>query len=220
MEEKKFIQFKKDELGIKEFIKNSLGKGRISNVITEYTPIGEKIIVFTNKPGIIIGRKGEKINALTEILRKRFRLENPHIEIQEIKKLEFDAQSIADEIAIALERYGSLRFKIIAYKNLQRIIDAGALGVEIRLGGKLPGERARSWRFAQGYLKKTGETSNVVDRAKSLAKTPSGVVGVKVSILSPDKKIHDRIEIDRSIKEKIKTNKKEESEKEPLVKEK
>ena len=51
MEEKKFVSFKKEELGVKEYVKNSLGKGRISNVSMEYTPVGEKIIIATSKPG-------------------------------------------------------------------------------------------------------------------------------------------------------------------------
>ena len=146
MEERKFVQFKKDEYAVKEYVKNSLGKGRISSVKIDYTPVGEKIIVATNKPGLVIGRRGERINDLTSFLKKRFKLENPHIEIKEIIKAEFDAQLTADEIALALERLGSLKFKIIAYKMLQRIMEAGALGVEIRLSGKLPSERAKTWR--------------------------------------------------------------------------
>ncbi len=212
MEERKFVQLKKDEFAVKEYVKNSLGKGRVSSVRVEYTPVGEKIIVATNRPGLVIGRKGERIDELTKVLKKRFKLENPHIEIKEITKPEFDAQIVADEIALALERLGSLKFKIIAYRMLQKIIDAGALGVEIRLSGKLPSERARPWRFASGYLKKTGDTAKIVDKAKALAETVAGVVGVKVAILSPDKKIHDRIEINEEIKEKIKT-KTEETEK-------
>ena len=74
MEEKKFVQFKKDELGVKEFIKYSLGMGIISRVNLEYTPVGEKIVVYTNKPGLVIGRRGEKIAELTEILKKKFKL--------------------------------------------------------------------------------------------------------------------------------------------------
>jgi small subunit ribosomal protein S3 len=203
MEEKKFVQFKKEEYAVKEYVKRSLGKGRISSVKIEYTPVGEKIIVATNKPGLIIGRRGERIGSLTTVLKKRFKLENPHIEISEITKPEFDSQLIADEIAIALERLGSLKFKIIAYRTLQRIIEAGALGVEIRLSGKLPSERARTWRFASGYLKKTGDTAKIVDKSKSNGQTMAGTVGVKVAILSPDKKIHDQIKIDENIRRKI-----------------
>lgn len=203
MEERKFVQFKKDEFAVKEYVRNSLGKGRVSLVKIEYTPVGEKIIVATNKPGIVIGRRGERINELTTVLKKRFKLENPHIEIAEITKSEFDAQIIADEIALSLERLGSLKFKIIAYRMLQRIMAAGALGAEIILSGKLPSERAKSWRFASGYLKKTGDTAKIVDKAQALGKTVAGVVGVKVAILSPEKKIHDQINIDKEIKEQI-----------------
>jgi len=71
VEEKKFVKFKKEELGIREYIKRTLGKGKISDVSIEYTPVGEKIIVVTNRPGLIIGRKGEKINMLTTVLKKK-----------------------------------------------------------------------------------------------------------------------------------------------------
>ncbi len=195
MEEKKFVKFKKEEMTIKEYVSRGLGKGRISNVRIDYTPVGEKIIVSTNKPGIVIGTKGEKINSLTRILKLKFKLENPHIEIEEITRQEFDAQLMAEEIALTLERLGNLKFKVIAYKMLKRIMDAGALGAEIRLSGKLPSDRAKSWRFAAGYLKKTGEPSKVVRKAQATALTKLGITGIKVMILAPDAKIHDRVDI-------------------------
>ncbi|HLF53833.1 MAG TPA: 30S ribosomal protein S3 [Candidatus Nanoarchaeia archaeon] len=203
MEEKKFVNFKKEELGVKEYIKSSLGKGKISNVAIEFTPVGEKIVIATSKPGLVIGRKGEKIDELTRVLKKRFRLDNPHIEIKEITNPILDAQLVADEIALLLERQGALKFKVIAYKMLTQIMNAGALGVEIVLSGKLPSERAKSWRFAQGYLKKTGDPAKVVDRAMSQAITIPGVVGIKVSILPPNAHIHDKIDIDEKLRERI-----------------
>ncbi len=206
MEEKRFVTFKKDELGVREHIKNSLGKGRISAVTIEYTPVGEKIKVSTSRPGLIIGRKGEKIDELTRTLKRRFSLDNPHIEIIEITEPLFDAQLVADEIALLLERRGSLKFKVVAYKMLQQIIKAGALGVEIKLSGKLPSDRARTWRFAHGYLKKTGEPAKVVDKAQSQATTIAGVVGVEVSILRPGSIIHDQINLDEKTFEKIKVH--------------
>src|SRR3989304_6139739 len=195
MEEKKFIAFKKEELGVKDYIKNSLGKGRISNVSIEFTPVGEKIVIATSKPGLVIGRRGEKIDELTGVLKRRFHLDNPHIEIKEIRNPILDAQLVADEIALLLERQGALKFKIIAYKMLTQMISAGALGAEIVLSGRLPSERARSWRFAQGYLKKTGDPAKVVDRAMAQAVNIQGVTGIKVSILPPEAHIHDKIVI-------------------------
>ena len=206
MEEKKIINFKKEEFAVKENIKQSLGKGKISKIKIEYTPVGEKIIISTNKPGLIIGRKGERIEELTKMLKNKFKLENPHIEIDEIREPEFDAQTMADEIALELERFGPLKFKMIAYKTLDKIMKAGALGTEIRLSGKLPSSRAKSWRFAQGYLKKTGDSAKVVDRAQARAETKPGTVGVKVSILSPHAQLKDRIKIDDQLILKLKEN--------------
>lgn len=204
MEEKKVIKLKKEEYSVREFIRKSIGKGKVSRVRIEYTPVGEKIIVATHRPGLVIGRKGEKIQELTSELKKKFSLQNPSIEIDEIQEPEFDAQIMADEIALALERMGPVKFKSIAYKTLQGIMKAGALGVEIKLSGKLPGARSKVWRFNQGYLKKTGESSNVVDRAQSIAHTKPGVAGVSVSILSPHVKLKDKIDIDDSVIEKMK----------------
>ena len=195
MEERKFVALKKEEYAIKEFVKNYLGKGKVSKVQVEYTPVGEKVIMFTSKPGLIIGRGGEKINSLTNVLKKKFKFENPHIEIQEITNPNLDAQSVADEIAMNIESKGSLKFKIISYRLLKQIVDAGALGVELQLSGKLPSARARTWRFTKGYLKKVGDSSKVVDKAISIAQTKMGSIGIQVSILHPDAKIHDKIDL-------------------------
>ena len=204
MEERKFIKLKKEEYGVKEYVKRQLGKGKISNLDIEYTPVGEKIIISTSKPGLVIGRKGEQIQQLTEVLKRRFKLENPHIEISEIENPLLDAQSVADEIALSLEKMGNLKFKVIAYRKLQEIMKAGALGCELRLSGKLPSERARSWRFAEGYLKKAGDSANEVDRALAVALTKTGIIGVKVAIMPPDAKMYDRIVIDDETRRKIK----------------
>jgi len=206
MEERKTVDLKKAEFSVREHIKKSLGKGKISRVRIEYTPIGEKIIIETSKPGLIIGRGGEKIAELTKILKTKFKLENPHIGIEEIQQQELDAQSMADEIALGLERFGPLKFKVISYRTLQKIMNAGALGVEIRMSGKLPGARAKTWRFAQGYLKKTGDSAKVVDRAQARAETKPGTVGIKVSILSPKAVLRDRIILNEALIEQLRAN--------------
>lgn len=205
MEEKKFVAFKKEELGVKEYIKRSLGKGKISEVSIEYTPVGEKIMVHTSRPGMVIGRKGEKIEELTSVLKRRFNLDNPHIEIIEIIEPMLDSQLVADDIAVTLERRGSLKFKVTAYKMLKMIIKAGAIGAEIVLSGKLPSDRARTWKFKHGYLKRSGEPAKLVDRAQAQATTLQGVVGIKVSILKRDTDLKDKIHVNEEMKQKIKT---------------
>jgi|SRR3989338_4315776 len=212
MEEKKFVGVRKDEYNIKQFVKKMFGKGRVSKVKIEYTPVGEKIVVSTHKPGWIIGKGGEKIAELTEVLKKRFKMENPHVDIDEISHPEFDAQLVADDIALTLERFGSSKYKASSYKALSKIKSSGALGAEIRVSGKLPSDRARSWRFSFGYLKKTGDASKIVDRAKSVAVTKQGVIGIKVAILSPGVKVIDQINVDDKLIEEIKKNVKFEEE--------
>ncbi len=209
MEEKQTVKFKKEEFAIKESVKKMLGKGKVSKVRIEYTPVGEKVIISTNKPGLIIGRGGEKLNEITEYLRKHFKFENLHLDVEEIKEPEFDAQIVADDIALGLERFGPLKFKVLSYKSLERVMRAGALGCEIRLSGKLPGSRAKTWRFAQGYLKKTGDSAKVVDRAQARAETKPGTVGIKVSILSPHAILKDKINLNEELKTKLKSNEQE-----------
>jgi len=72
MEAKKFVDFKKEEFAVRERIKGMLGKGKVSKIKIEYTPIGEKVIISTHKPGIVIGRKGEKIEEITKLLKTKF----------------------------------------------------------------------------------------------------------------------------------------------------
>lgn len=218
MEERNTVKFKKEEFNIREYVKNNLGKGKVSKVRIEYIPVGEKIIISTHKPGLVIGRKGERIDELTRTLKSNFKLENPHIELEEIKTPEWDAQIMADEIALGLERFGPIKFKVLTYKALQRIMNSGALGVEIKLNGKLPGARAKHWKFAQGYLKKTGDPAKVVDRAQASAETRPGTIGIKVSILAPTAKLIDKIVIDEEMLNKLRANAIEEATEKPVKK--
>jgi small subunit ribosomal protein S3 len=206
MEEKKFVGVRKDEYNIKQFVKRMFGMGKVSKVRIEYTPVGEKIVVSTHKPGWIIGKRGEKINELTEVLKKRFKMENPHVDIEEIMHPEFDAQLVADDIALTLERFGAMKYKAASYRALGKIKNSGALGAELRISGKLPSDRARSWRFAFGYLKKTGDAAKVVDRAEATATTKQGVVGIKVAILAPGIVMCDQIVVDEALLEAVKRN--------------
>jgi len=206
MEEKKFVGVRKDEYNVKQFVKRMFGKGRVSRVRIEYTPVGEKIVVSTHKPGLIIGKKGERIAELTDVLKRRFKIENPHVDIEEIKHPEFDAQLVADDLALTLERFGAMKYKSASYRILSRIKSQGAKGAELRVSGKLPSDRSRVWRFTFGYLKKTGEPAKVVDTAEAVATTKQGVVGIKVSILAPNIKVHDQVTIDEDMLNEIKRN--------------
>ncbi len=214
MIERKFVADNIKEFQIKEFIAQKLGRVGLSTVKLQKTPLGEKIIIAASRPGLVVGRSGANIAKITKLLKKEFKLENPQIEIEEIKQIGTDANIIAEFIGGSLERFGSQRFKGVGHKAMSNVIDAGAIGVEILISGKIPSSRAKTWRFYQGYLKKCGDISvSGVEKAYSIAKLKTGIVGIKVSIMPSTIKLPDKIELLPDIQEIIEEVKPEESEK-------
>ncbi|KYK24566.1 hypothetical protein AYK26_03220 [Euryarchaeota archaeon SM23-78] len=196
MIEKKFVNQNIKEFQIKEYIRNNLSRVGLSDVKLQRTPLGEKIIISTSRPGLVVGRSGTNITKLTKDLKQVFKLDNPQIEIEEVTSIGFDANIIAEMIANSLEKFGTTRFKGIGHKAISDVMSAGALGVEILISGKVPSARAKTWRFYQGYLKKCGDIAiSQVRVAYTIAKLKSGVIGIKVSIMTPDTVLPDKIKI-------------------------
>jgi len=211
MIERQIVAQKKKEYQIQEMISKNVKGSGYSHTKLQRTPLGEKIIIHAARPGLIVGRKGQSIIKLTNELKNSFKLENPQIEINEIENVNIDAMVVAGRIAESLERFGSARFKGIMHKTMEEVMNAGALGIEIVISGKIPGARAKSWRVYSGYLKKCGDIAiNGVLKAKVSAVLKTGVVGVKVSIMPPDIKLPDHIQIleeKQEIMEEIKEEK-------------
>jgi len=204
MIEKKFIADNIKEFQIKEFVKQNLGRVGLSDVKVQKTPLGEKIIISASRPGLVVGRAGANITKITNDLNKEFKLENPQIEIEEVKETGLDANIISELIAGSLERYGSARFKGIGHKAMSDVMGAGAIGVEILISGKIPSSRAKTWRFYKGYLKKCGDISIVgVQKAYSIARLKTGVIGIKVSIMPQTVKLPDKIKLSSELQEVI-----------------
>lgn len=194
MIERKFVAQKLKEYQIQEYMSNVLAKAGYSHTEIKRTPLGEKVIVYTTRPGLVVGKKGDNIKKLTVVLKKKFKMENPQIEIGDVENPALDVNYIADRIAFNLERFGSKRFKSIGYRVLQDIMNAGALGAEVVLSGKIPGARARSWRFSAGYMKKSGEIALYkVKKATIGVNLKAGTIGVKVSIMTPDIELPDKM---------------------------
>jgi small subunit ribosomal protein S3 len=195
MIERKFVAEKMRELEVEEYIAKEIGSDKYSFLQIKRTPLGEKITIYTSRPGFIVGKKGETIKKMTYVLKNKFKMENPQIEVAEFDNPNLDAKSMADFIAGSLERFGANRFKSVGYKVLQRIMDAGAMGAEIKISGRgVPSSRAKSWRFYAGYLKKSGDISeSQVLKAITSANLKSGTVGVKVSIMPSTIQLPDKI---------------------------
>ncbi|MDP7322782.1 MAG: 30S ribosomal protein S3 [Candidatus Woesearchaeota archaeon] len=204
MIERKFIAQKTKEYQIQEYINENLKNVGHSHTKMVKTPLGEKIVLYASRPGLIVGRKGQNIKELTKTLKKRFGLENPQIEISEVTDINLDANIVAERIANSLERFGTQKFKAIGHRVMEDVISAGALGIEITISGKIPSSRAKSWRFYSGYLKKCGNIAIVdVDKAYVQAKLKTGVVGIKVSLMPPGIKLPDKVELIEEKEEKI-----------------
>ncbi len=221
MIERQFVKQKLKEHLIQEYIASKLNRTGYSHTEVKRTPLGEKVVIYTTRPGLVVGKKGETIQKLTLVLKKKFKMENPQIEIGEVVNPYLDVNYVCDRIVSTLERFGSKGFKSVGYKTLQIMMDAGAMGAEIVVSGKVPSARARSWRFSAGYLKKSGDTAiTKVNKAEGSANLKSGVVGVKVSLMLPETELPDRIKIKKVDIEQIKEKAKEISQEEKVEKSK
>ncbi len=201
--ERYFIRENVKEMLIDEYLEKELRRAGYGGIDIKKTPLGTKVTIFAASPGYVIGRGGRKIRELTRLLEKKFNLENPQIEVEEIKNPYLSAKVQAVRLAQALER--GIHFRRAAYSAIRAIMRNGARGVEIRLSGKLTGERAKSVRFYQGYLAKVGNPAEtLVSKGYAQAGLKLGVIGVKVSIMPPDAKLPDEIEvIEKPIKEEV-----------------
>jgi small subunit ribosomal protein S3 len=132
---------------------------------------------------MVIGKSGKTIKKLTSDV-KQFQLDNPQIEVKEVEKPELNAQMMANRLASSLER--GWYFRKAGNSTLQQIMDAGALGCEVILAGKLTGPRKRTQKFIEGYIKHSGKAAEeIVDRGFAVAKRKLGIIGVKVRIVPP-----------------------------------
>ncbi|MBS3125547.1 30S ribosomal protein S3 [Candidatus Woesearchaeota archaeon] len=212
MIERKFVTKKIKEQQIEEFISQTLKNVGHSHTSLQRTPVGEKVVIYASRPGLVVGRKGENIKKLTNTLKRKFNLENPQIEIAEVEQPNLDAQIVAERIASTIERFGIQKFKAIGHKTMTDVMNAGALGIEIIISGKVPSARAKSWRFYSGYLKKCGNIATEgVKRAQAVAINKLGEIGVKVAIMPPGTILPDDIVVGKLASIEVKPAEKKEA---------
>ena len=197
MIEKKIIVKNMKEYLIQEYISKELPSAHYSRIELKKTPLSEKIIIHTSRPGLVVGKKGINIQKITDTLKNNFKMENPQVEIVEIENPNLDPKSVAERIMSSFERFGPKRFKSIGYSALQNIMDAGARGAEIIISGRgVPAKRSKTWKFYAGHLKKSGDISkNQIKKSLLVAELKTGAIGIKVHILTPDIKLPDDIKI-------------------------
>ncbi|MGA8092503.1 MAG: 30S ribosomal protein S3, partial [Thermoplasmata archaeon] len=148
--------------------------------------------LICERPGILIGHRGELIKRLTEDIHARFQLDNPQIEVQEERAPSLNAQLMSEKLASTLER--GWHFRRAGHSTVRRIMEAGARGCQVILSGKLTGERHRTERFKAGTIKYCGEAVHLwIDKGFYQARLKPGAIGVNVWIMRPTAKLPDEI---------------------------
>jgi small subunit ribosomal protein S3 len=193
-DEQQFIHDGIQRTKIDEFFHEELARAGYGGMDVAKTPMGTQIVLKAEKPGMVIGKGGKNIRKVTSELEERFDLDDPQIDVQEVDEPDLNAQIVADRLANALER--GWYFRKAGHTTIDRIMDAGALGAEIVLSGKVTGARSRVEKFNRGYIKHNGEPAEeIVDRGTGVAVMKLGTIGVQVRIIPPNAELPDDFEV-------------------------
>jgi len=203
--ERKFIADNFRKLEVKEYLEKELDRAGCGEIDIQRTPAGTRVIIYAQRPGLVIGRKGSTIRKSTNVLKAKYGIDNPQIEVNELEISELNAKVMAKSVASAIER--GIHFRRAAYTALRRIMEAGARGVEIEVAGKLTGDRSKTVKFVDGSMKHCGDPAlMLVEKGQARAAPKQGIIGVTVKLIPPGVTLPDEIVLhDR---EKIKAERK------------
>lgn len=176
---KNYSNFLVTDIQVRDFIMKKLERASVSRVKIERPSENVHITIFTARPGIVIGKKGEDVEKLRSEVAKRMGLP-VHINIEEIRKPDLDARLVADNVASQLER--RVMFRRAMKRAVQNTLKAGAEGIRIQVSGRLGGaEIARTEWYREGRVPLHTLRADV-DYASVRAETTYGTIGVKVWI--------------------------------------
>jgi small subunit ribosomal protein S3 len=167
-----------EDIKVRSFLKRKLAHASVGRVLIERPAKDARITIFSARPGVVIGKKGEEIEALKAELRRIMGVQQVHVNIEEIRKPETDAQLIADSIAQQLEK--RIMFRRAMKRAMQNAMRLGAQGVKIMSAGRLNGhEIARTEWYREGRVPLHTLRADI-DYGMGEAKTSYGVIGIKV----------------------------------------
>ncbi len=216
---KHFIEDSIKKKEIDEFLQNEFERAGYGGVSITKTPLGTHLVIYTMRPGLVIGRGGETIRALATVLEEKFQLPSPQISVAEIEIPELNAYVVASKIASALKR--GVHYRRAGFWGITQAMEAGALGIEVIISGKLRTDRARYEKFREGYLPKSGEPPRKYMRKAELhVQLKPGTLGVKVRLLPPDAQFPDKVQVYTPPEEFESEPEKETAEETPITAEK
>jgi small subunit ribosomal protein S3 len=181
---KHFSELLLKDIEVRDYLKKKLVGAGVSKIIIERPAKNAKITIYTARPGVVIGKKGEDIESLRNELKKRMGLPDVGLNIEEVRKPEVDAQLIADSITQQLEK--RIMFRRAMKRAMQNAMRLGALGIKIMSAGRLNGiEIARTEWYREGRVPLHTLRADI-DYGFSEAKTTYGIIGVKVWVYKGD----------------------------------
>ena len=193
---------------LNEFLRKEIKDAGFSKVDITKTPTGTRVTLYVTKPGIVIGKKGFGIKALTEKLETDYGLKNPQVVVEEILKPELSPSVMCNRMGSHIER--GTAFRRATMWTLQQIMDGGAMGVQITVSGKLRGDRSAFEKHTAGILPRSGyHAETIVEEDIAHVQTPMGLIGIRIRIAQKDKVVPEFEMKDGSVKDKpIKTEEK------------
>jgi small subunit ribosomal protein S3 len=175
---KNFGNMLNEDLKVRDYLKKKLAHASVGRVVIERPAKDARITIHSARPGVVIGKKGEDIEVLKAELRKMLGVQMVHVNIEEIRKPEIDAQLIADSIAQQLEK--RIMFRRAMKRAMQNAMRLGAQGIKIASSGRLNGiEIARNEWYREGRVPLHTLRADI-DYGFGEAKTTYGVIGIKV----------------------------------------
>jgi len=168
-----------------EYLEGQLKEAGYAGVDVQRNPVGTRITVFVTRPGLAIGRRGTGIKELTDRVAQKFNLPNPQIAVSEVERPELDPRIMAQRTAQIVAR--GTAFRRAANWTMTTIMEAGAMGCEIGVAGKLRSDRAHKEKYRMGVVPKSGETADeIVRSATTDVLLKLGLFGIKVKIAIAD----------------------------------
>jgi small subunit ribosomal protein S3 len=175
---RQFAPMLADDVRVRAFLRKKLAHASVGRVVIERPAKDARITIYSARPGVVIGKKGEEIEALKAELRRIMGVQQVHVNIEEIRKPEIDAQLIADSIAQQLEK--RIMFRRAMKRAMQNAMRLGAQGIKIMSSGRLNGiEIARTEWYREGRVPLHTLRADI-DYGFGEAKTTYGVIGIKV----------------------------------------
>ena len=175
---------------LNDFLREEIKEAGFHKVDISKTPSGTKIILHVTRPGIVIGRKGAGIKQLTEKIESDFGFKNPQISVEEIPKAELSPSVMCNRLAAHIER--GTAFRRATMWTLNQIMEAGAMGVQITISGKLRGDRSAFEKHTRGILPRAGNyAKDIVSEDITHTKTQMGLIGIKIRIASKEKVVNE-----------------------------